>query len=243
MFKIENSNMNKNSDMKQKKLARLAGFYYLINVILSVFYMEYLPSQIVVWGDAEATMSNLLNNEMLYRFGVIAGIFVHISFIMLPLTLYRLLNHINKQYAIVMVLFALISVPISFTLLIDQIELIGIVTDYSSLDITGQTGANLKAITFFERLTNGFFLCQTFWGLWLFPFGYLVFKSGFLPKFLGVALMLGCITYMIDVVGGVMFSNYYEYFNTRILIIPAAIGEIGMCLWLLIVGVKANIKF
>jgi hypothetical protein len=117
-----------------------------------------------------------------------------------------------------------------------------IITDYSSLDITGQTDASLKVMAFYERLMNGFFLNQTYWGLWLFPFGYLVFKSGFLPKFLGFALMLGCITYMIDVIGGTMFSNYYDYINTRILIIPAAIGEVGMCLWLLIIGVKSKPK-
>lgn len=226
-----------------KKIARLAGFYYLINVILSVLYMEYIPSQIAVWGDPEATMGNLLNHEMLYRTGIIIGVVVHISFIMLPLTLYKLLSHINKHYALLMVVFALISVPISFTLLIDQYELIGIITDYSTLEITQRSEANLKVMAFYETLINGFFLDQTFWGLWLFPFGYLVFKSGFLPKFLGIALMLGCITYMIDIVGGTMFSNYYDYVNTKILIIPAAIGEIGICLWLLIIGVKKNVKF
>lgn len=226
-----------------KKIARIAGFYYLLNVILSILYMEYIPGKIAVWGNPEATMENLLNNEMLFRIGIIVGVAVHISFIMLPLTLHKLLNHINKHYALVMVVFALISVPISFSLLIDQYELIDIINGYSKLELAQQTEANVKVMAFYERLMNGFFLDQTFWGLWLFPFGYLAFKSGFLPKFLGVALMLGCITYMIDIFGGTIFSNYYDYMNTSILIIPAAIGEIGMCLWLLIIGVKENIKF
>jgi hypothetical protein len=226
-----------------KKIARIAGFYYLLNVILSILYMEYIPGKIAVWDNPEATMENLLNNEMLFRIGIIVGVAVHISFIMLPLTLHRLLNHINKHYALLMVVFALISVPISFTLLIDQYELIDIINDYSKLELAQQTESSLKVMVFYERLMNGFFLDQTFWGLWLFPFGYLAFKSGFLPKFLGVALMLGCITYMIDIFGGTIFSNYYDYVNTSILIIPAAIGEIGMCLWLLIIGVKENVKF
>jgi len=226
-----------------KKIARIAGFYYLLNVILSILYMEYIPGKIAVWGNPEATMENLLNNEMLFRIGIIVGVAVHISFIMLPLTLHKLLNHINKHYALVMVVFALISVPISFTLLIDQYELIDIINGYSKLELAQQTEANVKVMAFYERLMNGFFLDQTFWGLWLFPFGFLAFKSGFLPKFLGIALMLGCITYMIDIFGGTIFSNYYDYVNTSILIIPAAIGEIGMCLWLLIIGVIENIKF
>jgi hypothetical protein len=229
--------------MANKKTARIAGFYYLLNVILSILYMEYIPGKVAVWGNPEATMDNLLNNEMLYRVGIVIGVVVHISFIMLPLTLHKLLNHVNKHYALVMVIFALISVPISFTLLIDQYEMIDILNNYSTLELTQQTEANLTVMAFYDRLLNGFFLDQTFWGLWLFPFGYLAFKSGFLPKFLGVALMLGCITYMIDIFGGTIFSNYYDFVNTQVLIIPAAIGEIGICLWLLIVGVKENIRF
>lgn len=227
----------------RKKTARLAGIYYLFNVILSIYYMEYVPGEIMVWGNPEATMNNFLENEILFRIAILVGIAVHISFILLPITLYKLLSHINKHYALMMVIFALISVPISFGLLLDQYELMELFNDYTVLGIEQKQAVNAEVLSAFEKLYNGFFLCQTFWGLWLFPFGYLVFKSGFLPKFLGVALMLGCITYLLDIIGGTLFKDYYEYINTRILIIPAAIGEIGMCLWLLTIGVKVNIKF
>ncbi len=205
--------------------------------------MEYVPGQIMVWGNQEATMTNFLDNETLFRIAIIVGIAVHISFILLPITLHKLLGHINKHYALMMVVFALISVPISFGLLLDQYQLMELFHDYTALGIEQKQAINKEVLGAFEKLYNGFFLCQTFWGLWLFPFGYLVFKSGFLPKFLGVALMLGCLTYLIDIIGGTLFRDYYEYVNTRLLIIPAAIGEIGMCIWLLTIGVKENIKF
>ena len=225
-----------------KKLSKVAGFYYLLNVILSILYMEYIPSKIAVWGDSEATLENLFNNEMLFRIGILAGVLVHISFIMLPLTLYKIFNHINKHYAVIMVVFALISVPISFTLLIDQFAMIDILNKYDTVALVQQNEANLNVLVSYERLFNGFFLDQTFWGLWLFPFGYLAFKSSFFPKILGIALMLGCISYMIDIIGATLFSNYYDYVSTQILIIPAAIGEIGSCIWLLIFGFRKNKK-
>lgn len=227
----------------RKQTARLAGLYYAFNVVLSILYMEYIPSQIMVRGDSDATMQNFLNNETLFRAGILIGVAVHISFILLPITLHKLLGHINKHYASLMVIFALVSVPISFTMLIDQYELLSLFKNYDSLQLLEQKEAGITVLSFYNHLYNGFLLCQTYWGLWLFPFGYLAFKSGFLPKFLGVALMLGCTAYLFDIIGSTLFANYYDYFNTSIVIIPAAIGEIGMCLWLLIIGVKDKIRF
>ena len=227
----------------QKRVARTAGVYYLFNIVLSILYMEFIPSKIIVWGDAASTMNNLISYDALFRWGIIIGIAVHISFILLPLTLYKLLHHINKNWAILMVVFALISVPMSFTFLFDQFSIIDLLKDYNTFEIIEKQQADLEVLQMYERLYNGFFLCQVFWGLWLLPFGYLTFKSGFLPKTLGVFLMLGCLVYLIDVIGGTLFKNYYDYINTRILIIPAAIGEIGSCLWLLTIGTKENVKF
>jgi len=77
-----------------------------------------------------------------------------------------------------------------------------------------------------------------FWGLWLLPFGYLVFKSGFLPKLLGIFLMAGCFGYLINFIGGFLIPNYGDLGISRMISLPASIGEIGICLWLLIIGVR-----
>lgn len=142
-----------------------------------------------------------------------------------------------------MVILALISVPISYVLILDQITILDYINGYSELNSLELANVQLEVTSFYKNLMNNFFINQTFWGLWLFPFGWLAYKSTFLPKVLGVFLMLGCITYMIDVFGAINVPNYYNYVNTSILIIPAAIGEIGSCIWLLTIGVKENIKF
>lgn len=226
-----------------KKIARLAGFYYLLVVVFSIFYMEYVPAEIVVSNNAEATLTNLKSNELLFRISILIGVLVHLSFILLPLQLYKLLSPVNKDHALLMVVFVLVSIPFSYTLLLDQFDILELIKNYNPSSSKDTEAISSTVMSIFNRFYNGFFLAQVFWGLWLFPFGYLVFKSGFLPKTLGVFLMLGCITYLIDVFGGTIFSSYYNFVDTRILILPAAIGEIGICLWLLVIGVKENIKF
>ncbi|AWV99075.1 DUF4386 domain-containing protein [Arcticibacterium luteifluviistationis] len=81
-------------------------------------------------------------------------------------------------------------------------------------------------------------LNSVFWGLWLFPFGYLVFKSGFLPKFLGVFLMLGCLGYLVEFVGRLFIKDYYDTILSDIAGFPSQIGEFGICLWLMIFGTR-----
>jgi hypothetical protein len=90
-----------------------------------------------------------------------------------------------------------------------------------------------------ENYNNGIEISQIFWGLWLLPFGYLVYKSGFLPKLLGVLLMLGCFGYLITFFGGFLFPNYLKTTFSDIVSIPASVGEIGICLWLLIMGTNS----
>jgi len=89
-----------------------------------------------------------------------------------------------------------------------------------------------------EYYNNGIQLVSIFWGLWLFPFGYLVFKSGFLPKVLGVFLMVGCFCYLIDFLGSFLFKNYSKSVLLSFIHFPSAIGEFGICLWLLVMGTR-----
>ncbi len=87
-----------------------------------------------------------------------------------------------------------------------------------------------------DAYRNGLLVSEIFWGLWLLPFGYLVFKSGFLPRILGILLMMGCFGYLIDFFGSALFPGYAASILASYATLPASLGEIGTCLWLLIVG-------
>lgn len=225
------------------KIARVAGLLYLLLVITGMIYLMYIPSQLVDWESASRTVNNIRNSEGLFRLEIIVGIISTVIFIFLPLALYKLLNQVNKIHASLMVLFALLSVPISFVNFLNKFSVLTLIAKSEYLEKLGESNLQTQVMLQLESYSNGLTVLQIFWGLWLFPFGYLVYKSGFLPKLLGVLLMVGCFGYLINVFGGFLDSDFHRTIVSDIVGMPAPIGEIGTCLWLLIMGTnKLNFR-
>ena len=224
------------------KTARLAGLIYLILVISGIINLMYIPSQLIVWGNSSKTFENIINSELLFRLGIVSGIITFLTFLLLPLVLYKLLNKVSKVHAKLMVIFALVSIPISFINILNKIYVLSLIDKEEYLQNMGETELQTQVMLHLDYYNNGIEISQIFWGLWLLPFGYLVYKSGFLPKFLGILLMAGCFGYLITFFGGFLYSNFYKTIFSTIVGIPASVGEIGICLWLLIMGTnKLNV--
>ena len=221
-----------------KKIARQAGFLYLIVVLAGIFSIAYVPSKLIVWGDASATFNNISENEQLFRLGIYAGIVCYTAFALLPFTLYKLLHSVNKEFAITMVILALVSVPISLYNLGNKIDVLTLISKAEYLNVFPEGQIKGQVLLTLEYYNNGIEIASVFWGLWLLPFGYLVFKSGILPKVLGVFLMMGCFGDLINFTGGFLFTGYRDLGIASYVSLPATIGEIGICLWLLIAGAK-----
>jgi hypothetical protein len=168
--------------------------------------------------------------------GIVSGIIAFLAFLVLPLILYKLLHGVNEVYAKIMVIFALISIPISFVNMLNKFSVLSLINKPEYLQQMGEIPLQTQVMLYLEHYNNGIEISQIFWGLWLLPFGYLVYKSGFLPKLLGVLLMLGCFGYLITFFGGFLFPNYLQTTLSDIISIPASVGEIGICIWLLIMG-------
>lgn len=220
----------------QNKKARLAGLLYLILVISGIFNLKVIPSKFIVWDNAALTLQNIIDGELLFRFGIVLGVFSFLTFLLLPLALYRLLSEVNKTYAALMVIFAVVSIPLSFVNLLNKFSVLTLISDANYLKGLDVSEIQTQVMFYLESYNNGLELSQVFWGLWLFPFGYLVYKSGFLPKVLGILLMAGCFGYLIKFVGGFLYSDFYDTTFASIVGKPASLGEIGICLWLLIMG-------
>lgn len=222
----------------QNSTARLAGLLYLIVVVTGFFSLAYVPAQLVVDGDIAATVQQIATSDMLFRLSIYAGVICYSTFVVLPLVLYRLLQGVNREYAVAMVALALVSVPLSLTALTEKFAIVtllggGHATAVNTEALHTQVAARLDQYNNIIRITT------VFWGLWLFPFGYLVFRSDFLPRILGIFLMLGCVGYLVNFTGGFLFPGYKDLDIAGYVSIPSALGEIGTCLWLLIAGVKA----
>ena len=221
---------------QNKKTARIAGLLYLVVVITGIFSLMYVPKKLIVWDNAAITFNNIVNNQTLFRFGVVGYLICYIFFLFLPLVLYKLLKPINANYAKYMVILAVVSVPIAFTNSQNLFNILSLISGESYLNVFSNVQLKSQVFLYLNHYDNGSLIISIFSGLWLFPFGFLVYKSGFLPKFLGVLLMLGCFSYLINFIGHSLVPDYSKMGIASYIQIPASLGEIGSCLWLLIMG-------
>jgi hypothetical protein len=218
-----------------KKTARVAGLLYLVTVVTGIFSLIYVPSRISAHGDAMMVVTNIVTLEPLFRLGIAAGALGYVAFLILPLALYKLLSSVDRNAAVLMVALAVACVPIYFVAIANQLDVLSLIDGDKYQKILTSDQLRARVMLLMDAYDDRVFVSEIFWGLWLLPFGYLVFKSGFLPKVLGVLLMLGCFSYLIDYFGRMLFPH-----NTvpSFVMLPASLGEIGICLWLVIVGIR-----
>jgi len=218
-----------------KKIARIAGILYLAVAFLAPLGDMVFRAGLIVPGDAAATANNIIASEGLYRLGFVSDLFTQTIQVFLVLFLYRLLKPVNKNCAAVMVVLGLIAVPISMLNELNQIVPLLLLNGANYL--TGFTADQLQALAslFLDLRVNGVSILYIFWGLWLFPLGYLISKSGYIPKILGILLIIAGFGYLIEFVLFFLFPH-----------LDATIkmftfwGEVIFPLWLLIKGV--NVK-
>lgn len=224
------------------KIARLAGAIYLIVVLTGMFSLAYVPSQLIFWGDAAKTLQHITSSQQLYRMGIASSMICYLAFTLLPIVLYKLLRQVDENYAKAMVIFALISVPISLLNLQHKFDVLSLITNANYLKDLSTQQLESRVLLSLESYDSGILIVQLFWGLWLLPFGYLVYHSKILPKILGIFLIIGCFGYLINVLGRTTFPNYGEFGFAKYVTLPASIGEIGICLWLIIMGAKTKVN-
>jgi hypothetical protein len=223
--------------MSNKKTARIAGLLYLGVVLSGIFSLAYVPSKLIVLDDPVTTYNIIKASESLFRFGIVSGLLCYVFFLFLPVALYKLLKPVNEVYAKLMVLLAVTSVPISYFNIQNKFAILSIIKGEVFKTFTNEQ-LQSQVMFYLNQFNKGILMVSVFWGLWLLPFGYLVYKSGFLPKIFGVLLMLGCFGYLINFLGNSLIVDYSSLGVSKYISMPATFGEIGICLWLLIMGAK-----
>mgnify|MGYP002629274497 CR=1 FL=1 len=204
-----------------------------------MFSLMYVPNQIMDWENASVTLENLKNNEFIFKLSIVSGILMALTFLMLAYVLYRLFFQVNNTMARLLLIFVAISVGFSFSNMTHKLDILTLLNKPQYL-----SGVDLETqiMLHFESYGNGILVNSVFWGLWLFPFGYLVFRSGFLPKLLGSFLMLGFLGYLTEFAGPLLMEGYYGSFLSEYIGIPGMIGEFGICLWMLIMGDRNGLR-
>ena len=220
------------------KAARIAGAIYLSMVFTAPFSLIYVPSKLIVRGNAAATAENILAHETLFRLSIFGELVGHVIFICLGIALYRLLSNVNKIWAMLMVAFVSVSAAVGFLNALNNIAALILFRGGDFLTVFDKPQRDALAMLFLRLHSQGQFIDEIFWGAWLFPFGLLVFRSGFLPRFLGVWLMVACFAWIDLSITALFFPLHYE--TAFRYLQPAFFAEMAMMLWLLIRG--ANVK-
>jgi Domain of unknown function (DUF4386) len=218
------------------KAARIAGAVYLSMVLTAPFSMIYVPEKLIVRGNAAATANNILTHETLFRVGIVGELFGAVIFIVLGVALYRLLSGVNKTWARLMIALVLVSAAVCFLNVLNNIAALTLFRGDDFLAAFEKTQRDALAYLFIRLHNQGEFMNEIFWGLWLLPFGLLVYRSGFLPRFLGVWLMLACCGWLVLSLIALLFPPYYD--AAFRMAQPVLFGELAIVLWLLIKGAK-----
>jgi hypothetical protein len=223
-----------------KKAARQAGFLYLIWIITGLFSILYISPKLIVPGDAVSTAENLLTKELLFRTGIINDLISIIICVFLLFALYRLLRPINELRAKLMVALLAVTIPVFFIMEAFNITSLMILKG-ELLNAFELAQRQDMAMLFLKIGDYGGYTLEIFWGLWLIPFGQLVYKSKFIPGILGVFLILNGIAYIIPGITSLLLPNYRTLVS-QIAMPFWILGEISITLWLLIKGVKNALR-
>jgi len=223
--------------MSSNKTARVAGLLYLLVAITGAFSIVYVPATLIVLADATATADRIMSSEWLLRLGILSELISAVAFIFLVLALHRLFKATSEKLASLMVIFVLVSVPISFVNVLNEIAALVLLRGPDFLSVFDRRQLDALALLFLRLHSQGLFVVAgVFWGLWLLPLALLVMKSGFAPRAVGFLLVLAGVAYVAVSATSLLLPQYLPLVSTVALLLEA--GELPMIVWLLLTGAK-----
>ncbi len=221
------------SDQSPRSTARIAGFLYFMYIAASVV-ADLLGH--FAFGDSAAIISTIAAHPALFRAGLVIGLLSSAFFLLAAWALYVLLKPVNKNLSLLFLLLNAVGVAIQSLSMLGLIAglLLQSGTGYGSAFPADQLRA--QATLYIDLYKNGNLIAQVFYGVWVLPLGYLVFRSGFLPRFLGILLMIDCLAIL------TWFIQFFLFPANQAIAYPcwviSALAEFSLTLWLLIMGVK-----
>ena len=216
---------------------RVAGLWYLLLILIGPLFLIYIPSKLFVEGNAAATVNNIAAHQSLFRFGVVAELAGAIILIFLTLAFYRLFAGVDRNLAMLVVIFGgVMPAVIYFVGVAYELAALRIVRGANFLSAFDKPQQDALAVLLLRLHNSQITASLALAGAWLFPLAILVYRSRFLPRFLGVWLAIGGFAYVALSLTAVLWPQYQEKVFTYSQ--PAFFGEIALTLWLVIKGAK-----
>ena len=218
--------------MSVRAQGRVAGIVYLGLVLTGVFALAYAPGQLIVRDESGQTLSNIQDRFIFFQAMIASGVVMAGFFLALPFALARFLSVYGKNAARLMILLVALSIPVTLFAMFQYGEL--------ALAVANKTAQAADVDAARAGYRHWITVSTFFWGAWLAPYGWLVLKSGSIPRWLGVMLLIGSAGYLLDLFGPMVMPNFDNLPFADYVTKPASIGEIGSCLWLVIFGARAS---
>ena len=216
---------------------RVAGFLYLLLVVMAPFRLIYIPSTLFVRGNATATANNIAAHEWLFRLGMVSDLLCGTIVIFLTLAFYRLFKAVDQNLAVlVVILGGLLPAAIDFLNVLNDAAALMLVRGADFLSVFDKPQRDALAMLFLRLHHHEVVAAEILWGLWLFPLAVLVYRSRFLPRFLGVWLIINGFAYLTMSFTGLLLPQYEDMVSN--IAFPALLGEMAIMLWLLIKGAQ-----
>ncbi len=216
---------------------RVAGFWYLLLALIGPLRLIYIPSKLFVPGNATATVNNIAAHEWLFRFGIVGDLVGAVILIFLALAFYRLFKDVDQYLAVlVVILGGVMPALIYFVNVVSDAGALMVVRGPDFLSVFDKPQRDALAMLFLRLHDHQITAAEILWGLWLLPLATLVYRSRFLPRFLGVWLVINGFAYVIMSLTGELLPQYQN--KVFIYSQPALFGELALMLWLVIKGAR-----
>ncbi len=219
--------------------ARIGGVLYLIIIVVGIFDEAFVRNRIIVSGDATTTAANIRSLESLWRFGIAAEFFLLICAVALTLIFFVLLRPVSRDLALLAVFFNLVSLAVEAAV---QLYLVGALFPLGKAEyLRAFEPEQLYALASLSVKSHsyGFGVALIFFGCVCLILGYLIFRSGFLPKALGVLMQIAGLSYLTNSFALILAPTFANRIFPAVLV-PAFVGEASLCLWLLVKGVNVE---
>jgi hypothetical protein len=221
-----------------RPLARIAGALYLINIVGGAFAIGVVPA-ILFTADPAVTAHNIQTHELLYRSGLVAHVVVTLTNVPLAVIFYDLFKVVNRRLALLDAFFILVATAIEATSLINQFTPLILLGDGPYANAL--PAAQLQALAYLPSDLSGidYSIHTIFFGFDILALGYLVFRSTFIPRVIGVLLAIDALAYLLYGFANLLVPGFAARLVPWIQL-PALVGEGTFCVWLLIVGVRVE---
>ena len=224
-----------------KKTARITGLLYLIIIVGGIFSEAFVRSGLIVSGDPSATANNIMNSEFLFRLGFASELVVFLSDVVVAIFFYVLLRPVSKTLSLVAASFRLAMAAISGINLLNHFAPLLILSGADYFTVFEENQLNALVMLFLKMHAYGYHISLTFFGLHCLVLGYLLFKSDYFPKILGVLIIIASLCYLINSLSSTLVPDFAKGLFPFILL-PAFVAELSLCLWLIIKGVREHVS-